>query len=74
MQHKCSEILAKKLKRLRGNRGQREFAVSIGIEPSQLNRLEQGILNATLKTLDALCRGLKCSPSELFQVDVTKKK
>ena len=66
MHHKSSKILAKKLKKLRGNKGQREFAIRLGIQPSQLNRLEQGILNTTLKTIDQLCYALKCTPAELF--------
>lgn len=74
VQHKCANILAKKLKALRKGKGQREFALRIGIEPSQLNRLEQGILNTTLKTLDDLCRGLKCTPAELFQIDSNRDK
>jgi transcriptional regulator with XRE-family HTH domain len=74
VQRKSSEILAKKLKRLRGDYGQREFAIRIGIEPSQLNRLEQGTLNTTLKTIDQLCRGLKCTPAELFFDDSSRKK
>lgn len=64
-----SDILAKKLKKLRGNMGQREYALRLRITPSQLNRLEQGVLNTTLKTIDQLCRALKCSQSELFRVD-----
>jgi len=69
MQYMCAEILSKKLKALRKKSGknQREFAKQLGIEPSQLNRLEQGVLNTTLDTLDRICEGLELKPYQLFR-------
>ena len=67
MKYRCAEILAKRLKELRGDKSQKDFARKLGIAGSQLNRLEQGVLNATLDTLDRICSSLKCQPSELFE-------
>lgn len=66
MQYYCANILAKRLKKLRGDRTQKEFARFLRIPPSTLNRLEQGVLNTKLETLDRICMALNCTPAELF--------
>ena len=36
------------------------------ISNSSLNRMEQGEQNVSLKTLDVLCKRLKCDVADLF--------
>lgn len=58
--------LSKRLKQLRGNQTQREFARRLNIDQGTLNRLEQATHNITLKTLQNICDRLKCSIGWLF--------
>ena len=69
MQYITAEILAKRLRQIRKKKGlsQKEFADMLDIAPSQLNRLEQGVLNTTLDTIDRICSALKMKPAELFK-------
>ena len=59
--------LATKLKTLRGNQTQGEFARKLGISRATLNRLESATQNTTLKTLEQLTKSLKCSIEDLFK-------
>lgn len=69
MERYCARLLAKNLKKLRGERSQKEFARRIGVPHSQLNRIEQGVINTSLKTIEAICDNLRCEPKDLFQMD-----
>jgi transcriptional regulator with XRE-family HTH domain len=63
-----AERLAEKLRNLRAGTGlsQVQMARRLRISRSTLNRLEVASQNTTLRTLDHLCRTLKCEPGELF--------
>ena len=58
--------LARRLKQLRGEKSQVQFAKELGISKSSLNRLEIGYQNVALKTLEQICKRLKCDVSDLF--------
>ena len=59
--------LANKLKTIRGQQTQGEFARKLGISRATLNRLESATQNTTLKTLEQLTKSLKCSIGDLFK-------
>jgi len=63
-----AERLAEKLRKLRVETGlsQVQMARRLRISRSTLNRLEVASQNTTLRTLDQLCRTLKCEPGDLF--------
>lgn len=61
------KLLGANLKRLRGDKTQVEFAKSLGISKSSLNRIEIGEQNVSLDTLDVMAKRLKISPSELIK-------
>ena len=58
--------LGKRLRELRGEESQLQFSRKLGISNSSLNRMEQGEQNVSLKTLEVLCKRLKCDISDLF--------
>ena len=58
--------LGKRLRELRGDVPQLQFAKRLGISKSSLNRMELGEQNVSLKTLDTLCRRLKLDVGDLF--------
>jgi len=64
------DILAKRLgnrlKELRGEQSQLQFCRKLGISKSSLNRMEEGEQNVSLRTLDTLCKRLKCDVADLF--------
>jgi len=59
--------LANRLKSIRGQQTQGEFARKLGISRATLNRLESATQNTTLKTLEQLTKSLKCSIGDLFK-------
>ncbi len=63
---KLNNELSKKIKQLRGEQTQREFARKLGIDQATLNRIEQKAENITLKTIQKICTNLKCSVGSLF--------
>lgn len=66
--------LAETLRRKREEAGlsQVEMASRLRISQPTLNRLENGSQNATLKTLNQLCRAFRCEPGDLFRVGALK--
>lgn len=58
--------LGQRLRELRGDMSQLQFARKLSISKSSLNRMELGEQNVSLRTLDKLCRRLKCDVSDLF--------
>lgn len=58
--------LGKRLQELRGQEPQLKFCRKLGISNSSLNRIEQGEQNVSLKTLEQLCKRLKCDVADLF--------
>ena len=69
MGQSLAERLGSKLRELRGEIPLRHFARKLGISKSQLHRMEMGEQNVTLKTLEQLCKYLKCDLSDLFPED-----
>ena len=45
---------------------QQKLANEIGIEFSQVGRIERGVINTSISTVYALAKGLGISPHELF--------
>ena len=64
-----ARLLAETLQRLRQEGGltQAGMARVLGISQPTLNRLESASQNVTLKTLNQLCRALRCEPGDLFR-------
>jgi DNA-binding Xre family transcriptional regulator len=58
--------LAKRLRELRGDAPQNQFARKLGISKSSLNRMEIGDQNVSLRTLERLCARLRCDIADLF--------
>ena len=58
--------LGKRLQALRGDLSQLQFSKKLGISNSSLRRMEEGEQNVSLKTLETLCRRLKCDVGDLF--------
>ena len=58
--------LARRLRDLRGEVPQYQFAKKLGVSKSSLNRMEIGDQNVSLKTLERLCARLKCDVVDLF--------
>jgi len=58
--------LGKRLRELRHQEPQLQFSRKLGISNSSLNRMEQGEQNVSLKTLEVLCKRLKCDIADLF--------
>ena len=58
--------LGRRLQELRGEESQLQFAKKLGISKSSLNRMELGEQNVSLRTLEILCRRLRCDVADLF--------
>lgn len=58
----------KNLKKLRLEKGftQEKLAFSIGVEISQISRIERGILNTSISTVEALSKALNIPINKLF--------
>ena len=61
------ENLARNLRALRGDKTQDAFARKLGISQATLARLESGAQNTTVKTLQQICKALRCNVGELFR-------
>lgn len=64
--------LARGLAQFRGDVSQNQFAKSLGISNASLNRIENGVQNVSLSTLETLCRRLNCDVGDLFPMDDSK--
>lgn len=62
-----ASILAKNLKKYRGEISHSEFARQLKLPKSVLHRLETGEHNPTLSTIEMLLKALKCKPSDLLE-------
>jgi len=62
-----ADNLAKNLRTRRGELTQEQFARKLGISRATLTRLEGGYQNTTIKTLQQICRSLRCDVCELFR-------
>ena len=56
------------LKKIRLEKGftQEKLAFSIGVEISQISRIERGILNTSISTVEALSKALEIPIKDLF--------
>ena len=61
------DILARNIRALRGDKTQDAFARKLGISQATLARLESGAQNTTVKTLQQICKALRCTIGELFK-------
>ncbi|HMO18675.1 MAG TPA: helix-turn-helix transcriptional regulator [Oligoflexia bacterium] len=61
--------LAKKLKSLRGDMTQREFARKIGLSKSTLHRIEMGEQNVGIDAIEQICKKLRCSLTDILTDD-----
>jgi DNA-binding Xre family transcriptional regulator len=61
-----AQRLARGLALMRGEESQNRFARRLGISNASLNRIENRGQNVSLKTLEMLCRRLKCDIGDLF--------
>ncbi len=59
--------LARNIRALRGNKTQDVFARKLGISQATLARLESGAQNTTIKTLQQICKAMRCDIGELFK-------
>ncbi|MBX3177701.1 MAG: helix-turn-helix transcriptional regulator [Candidatus Hydrogenedentes bacterium] len=59
-------LLGRRLRELRGDTPQVQFASKLGISKSSLNRIEMGDQNVSLKTIEVICAKLGCSIADLF--------
>jgi DNA-binding Xre family transcriptional regulator len=59
--------LAKNIRARRGDKTQDAFARKLGISQATLTRLESGAQNTTIKTLQQICKALRCDIGELFK-------
>ena len=62
-----AELLARKVRALRGTSTQTVFARKLGISQATLARIESGEQNTTIKTLQQICKALRCDVAELFR-------
>ena len=63
---KLSVRLAERLRQIRGDTPIRVIAKKAGISKSLWHLLEQAEHNTTLITIEKICHGLKCKPSDLL--------
>ena len=61
------DILARNIRALRGDKTQDAFSRKLGISQATLARLESGAQNTTVKTLQQICKALRCDIGELFR-------
>lgn len=61
------ETLARNIRSLRGDKTQEAFSRKLGISQATLARLESGAQNTTIKTLQQICKSLRCEIGELFK-------
>ena len=60
------KTLADNIRAARGEMTQTAFARKVGVNQASINRIEQGLQNVTIDTLERLCRKLKCSAGDLL--------
>ena len=61
-----SSRLARNIRSRRGDARQREFAKTLGVSQSTLNKIENNNGNVKLDTLNTICKHLKCEIGDLF--------
>jgi transcriptional regulator with XRE-family HTH domain len=73
MRLRLRKIVGENVRKLRKQAGlsQERLSELSDLHPSSIGRLERGILNITLDTLEQIARALKTSPSVLVSEDDT---
>lgn len=66
-QYNYRTMLARNLRRLRGEQNQESFARRLSISQSTLARIESEQQNITIDMLELICKRLKCSPNDLIK-------
>jgi len=72
-----STVLARvgrRIAELRGDRTQQELAERLGYDVRDLQRIEAGARNITMKTLVEIANGLRVDPAELFAVPAKRRR
>lgn len=64
--NKFRKTLADNIRTLRGEMTQTAFARKVDVDQATINRIEQGLQNVTIDTLERLCKKLKCSAGDLL--------
>lgn len=65
------EAFAKRIRKLRGPLTQAELARRAGISRSFLARIEVGLQEPTLSTIEKLARALRMKPAQLFEDELS---
>lgn len=62
-------LFGKNLKKVRKSKGftQAELANDVGIEISQISRIERGIINTSISTANEIAKALKVKMTDLFK-------
>ena len=62
-------LFGKNLKKVRKSKGftQAELANDVGIEISQISRIERGIINTSISTANEIAKALKVKITDLFK-------
>jgi transcriptional regulator with XRE-family HTH domain len=73
---KATAIVAWNLRRLRVKRdlSQEALAVDAGVDRSYVGRIERGVENPTVETLDRLAKALEVPPAELLLMPKSNEK
>ena len=64
-----AQAFGRRVRRLRGQLTQGELAHRAGISPGFLARIERGLQNPTLTTIEKLAKALHVKPARLFEDD-----
>ncbi len=66
------QSFGKRLKsvRLEKNFTQEKLAFTIGVEISQISRIERGVINTTVLTITKIAEALQIAPQELFNSNI----
>jgi transcriptional regulator with XRE-family HTH domain len=61
----------KHLQKVRLDKGftQAQLAIDLGVEISQISRIERGVINTSIGNINAIAKILKVPVSELFEFD-----
>lgn len=62
-----ARALAASLRARRGHLTQEVFARKLGVSRATLTRLESASQNTTIRTLERICRALRCRVGELLE-------
>ena len=64
---KFTRILGRNIRARRGDLSLRDFSRKLGVSKSELHRIESGLQNVSISTIELLCARLKCGIADLFE-------